>query len=199
MSSFIIFCTFLVLLQFCKRTRNKAFSEPRNTFLGCVSAKPYQNVWARTYGYFYGRLWIHTTNKNIQYMQPLTGYYQGDTHNQQKYSIDATIDWILTGEFYYSQPTKIFNRCNHWLDTTMQGEFHYTQPTKIFNRCNHWLDIIRGNFTTHNQPKYSIDATKDWILAGGISLQTTNQNIQEMQPLAGYYQGEFHYTTNQPN
>ncbi len=30
MSSFIIFCTFLVLLQFCKRTRNKAFSEPRN-------------------------------------------------------------------------------------------------------------------------------------------------------------------------
>ncbi len=57
MSSFIIFCTFLVLLQFCKRTRNKAFSKPRNTFLGCVSAKPYQNVWARTYGYFYGRLW----------------------------------------------------------------------------------------------------------------------------------------------
>ncbi len=49
-------CTFIVLLQFCKRTRNKAFSEPRNTFLRCVSAKPYQNVWARTYGYFYGRL-----------------------------------------------------------------------------------------------------------------------------------------------
>ena len=46
-----------VVFQFCKRTRNKAFSEPRNTFLGCVSAKPYQNVWARTYGYFYGRLW----------------------------------------------------------------------------------------------------------------------------------------------
>ncbi len=57
MSSFIIFCTFLVLCKFCKRTRNKAFSDPRNTFLGCVSAKPYQNVWARTYGYFYGRLW----------------------------------------------------------------------------------------------------------------------------------------------
>ncbi len=32
MSSFIIFCTFLVLLQFCKMTRNKAFSEPRNIF-----------------------------------------------------------------------------------------------------------------------------------------------------------------------
>jgi hypothetical protein len=60
MSSFIIFCTFLVLLQFCKRTRNKAFSEPRNTFLRCVSAKPYQNVWARTYGYFYGRLCTHS-------------------------------------------------------------------------------------------------------------------------------------------
>jgi hypothetical protein len=58
MSSFIIFCTFLVLLQIFKRTRNKAFSGPRNTFLGCVSAKPYQNVWARTYGYFYGRLWF---------------------------------------------------------------------------------------------------------------------------------------------
>ncbi len=57
MSSFIVFCTFLVLLQFFRRTRNKAFSVPRNTFLGCVSAKPYQNVWARSYGYFYGRLW----------------------------------------------------------------------------------------------------------------------------------------------
>ena len=42
----------------CKRTRNETLCEPRNTFLGWVSAKPYQNVWARTYGYFYGRLWV---------------------------------------------------------------------------------------------------------------------------------------------
>ncbi len=104
-------------------------------------------------------------------MQPLTGYYQGDTHKQQKYSIDATFDWILPGG--------------------------YTQTTKIFNRCNHWLDITRENFTTHNQPKYSIAATIDWILPGGILLHKTNQNIHKMQPLAGYYQGEFNYT--QPN
>ncbi len=70
MSSFIIFCTFLFLLQFFKRTRNKAFSEPRNTFLGCVSAKPYQNVWARTYGYFYGRLWPWSTDQHGSQVEP---------------------------------------------------------------------------------------------------------------------------------
>ncbi len=58
MSSFLIYRTFLVLLQIFKRTRNKAFSEPQNTFLRCASAKPYQNVWARTFGYFYGGLWV---------------------------------------------------------------------------------------------------------------------------------------------
>ncbi len=58
MSSFTIYRTFLVLLQIFKRTRNMAFSEPHNTFLRCVSAKPYQNVWARTLGYFYGGLWL---------------------------------------------------------------------------------------------------------------------------------------------
>jgi hypothetical protein len=85
-------------------------------------------------------------------MQPLAGYYQG--------------------EFHYTQPTK------NSIDATgyFQEEFHYTQPTKIFNRYNHRLDTTRGNFTTHNQPKYSIDATIDWILPGEILLHTTNQN-----------------------
>jgi hypothetical protein len=63
MSSSIIYRTFLVFLQIFKRTRNKAFSEPRNTFLRCAPAKPYQNVWARTYGYFYGRLWLYAGDK----------------------------------------------------------------------------------------------------------------------------------------
>jgi hypothetical protein len=112
-------------------------------------------------------------------MQPLIGYYQGEfyytqptkifnrcnhrlditrgnfiTHNQPKYSIDATTDWILPGGIYYTQPTKIFKRCNHWLDTS------------------------RGNFNTHNRPKYLIDATIDRILPGRILLHTANQNIQ---------------------
>jgi hypothetical protein len=63
MSSFIIFCTFLVLLQFFKRTRNKAFSEPRNTFLGwclcqtipkCLSSYIWLLLW-KTLGETYSR------------------------------------------------------------------------------------------------------------------------------------------------